>query len=76
MAKAARTFLSNPEKVKSLAIAGITNEDGTMIDLELAKTFALEVMEKSGGKVQLPLGIDLDSSDIEKLYVVAQHHAG
>lgn len=64
-------FMANPQKVAILQYAGALNEDKTLIDLNAAKTFALDTISKTGEKVELPLGIELDSSDIEKIYAIA-----
>lgn len=52
---------------------GVVNEHDK-IDLERARTSAMQALEKAGGKVEI-FGYGADGSDIDALFSIAQRYA-
>lgn len=57
----------------TLTMLGVVDGNGK-IDLEKAKSSALQAIEKAGGQIPVA-GYLANASDIEALYTIAQRHA-
>lgn len=57
----------------TLTMLGIVDATGK-VDIEKAKTAAVQALEKAGGKLPIA-GYNADKADIEALYTIAQRHA-